>query len=289
MEGALWVILVLMLGGAFVFWRWGSRSRRATELADARAEAQRWYERLGGQLMNLHGDAPAVRQALADAGERYNAAGSQLEQARTPHQLALARETALEGLAYIRAARTAMGIDPGPELPPLAAARGSGQLTREREVNVQGQTFRAGPQPGQGTPYYYPGGRYQGRSVPAGWYSTPWWKTALGTGAGVLGGMLIADALFSPAFADPGYGYDEGYQEGFQDGADYGDNNDGGGDYGDQGGGDQFAGDQGGGDYAGDFSGGGDYASGGGDFGGFGGGDFGGGDFGGGDFGGGDW
>ncbi|MFU8849572.1 hypothetical protein ACNAW0_01055 [Micromonospora sp. SL1-18] len=282
MKAALCLVLVLMLGGAFVFWRWGSRSRRATELGDARAEAQRWYERLGGQLMNLHGDAPAVRQALADAGERYNAAGSQLEQARTQHQFALARETALEGLAYIRAARTAMGIDPGPELPPLAAARGAGMLTKEREVNVQGQTYRAGPQPGNSTPYYYPGGAWQGRQVPAGWYSTPWWKTALGAGAGVLGGMLIADALFSPAFADPGYGYEAGYQEGFQDG--FG----GGQDSGDHGGndfsGDQFTGDQG--DYSGGGdSGGGDY--GGGDFGGFG--DFGGGDFGGGDFGGGDW
>ncbi|MFU8870639.1 hypothetical protein [Micromonospora sp. SL4-19] len=272
MKVALCFVLVLMLGGAFVFWRWGSRSRRATELADARAEAQRWYERLGGQLMNLHGDAPAVRQALADAGERYNAAGSQLEQARTAHQFGLARETALEGLAYIRAARAAMGIDPGPELPPLAAARGAGMLTREREVNVQGQTYRAGPQPGNRTPYYYPGGNWQGRPVPAGWYSTPWWKTALGAGAGVIGGMLIADALFSPAFADPGHGYEAGYQEGFQDG--FGDGQD----YGDQGGndvgGDQFTG------YQGDYPG-----AGGGDFGG---GDFGGGDFGG-DFGGGDW
>ncbi|GAB3945795.1 hypothetical protein GCM10027614_38160 [Micromonospora vulcania] len=248
-------------------------ARRGNELADARAEAQRWYERLGGQLLNLQGDQPAVRQALSDAGERYNAAGSQLEQARTPHQFGLARETALEGLAYIRAARNALGIDPGPELPQLAAARGVGQLTKERQVDVQGQTFRAGPQPGRDTPYYYPGGRYEGRAVPAGWYSTPWWKTALGAGAGVIGGMLIADALFSPAFADPGYGYDAGYQEGFGDGADQA------GDAGDQGGDQDF----GGADQGGDV-GGGDYA--GGDFGG---GDFGGGDFGGGDFGGGDW
>jgi hypothetical protein len=283
MKIALWFVLVLMLGGALMFWRWGSRSRRATELADARADAQRWYERLGGQLMNLHGDAPAVRQALADAGERYNAAGSQLEQARTAHQFALARETALEGLAYIRAARTAMGIDPGPDLPPLAAARGAGTLTKEREVNVQGQTYRAGPQPGNGTPYYYPGGTWQGRRVPSGWYSTPWWKTALGAGAGVLGGMLIADALFSPAFADPGHGYEAGYQEGFQDG--FGDGQD----YGDQGGtdfgGDQFTGDQFTGDQGDRSGGGGDYGA----SGGYGAGDFGGGDFGGGDFGGGDW
>ncbi|MEV6372732.1 hypothetical protein [Micromonospora musae] len=256
MKILLVVVLVAVVVGALVWWRRETAARHARELADVRADAQRWYERLGGQVMNLHGDEPAVRQALVDASERYNAAGSQLEQAATVHQFRLARETALEGLAYARAARIALGIDPGPELPPLTAAAGTGELTRERQVEVQGQTFKAGPQPGRETPYYYPGGRFQGRPVPAGWYSTPWWKTALGAGAGVLGGVLIADALFSPAFADPGYGYEAGYQEGFADGNDFGD--------------------QGGADQGGDF--------GGGDFGG---GDFGGGDFGGGDFGGG--
>ncbi len=210
--------------------------------------------------MNLGGDEPAVRQALADAAERYHAAGSQLEQARSVTQYRLARETAIEGLTYIRAARLALGIDPGPDLPPLAAASGAGQLTVPRQVDVQGQTFKAGPQPGRDTPYYYPGGRMRGRPVPAGWYSTPWWKTALGAGAGVIGGMLIADALFSPSFGDPGYGAEAAGMD--ATGADFG-----GGDFGDPG--------------AGDFSGG-DFS--GGDFGG---GDFGGGDFGGGDFGGG--
>ena len=213
----VWVlVLLVMLVGGVTWWRREATARQARELADARADALRWYERLGGQVLGLRGDEPAVRQALSDAGERYNAAGGQLEQARSAKQYELARETSLEGLAYIRAARSALGLDPGPELPPLAAARGAGSLTREREVNVQGQTFRAGPQPGAGTPYYYPGGRYQGRPVPSGWYSTPWWKTGLAAGAGVIGGMLIADALFSPAFADPGYGYDAGYQEGFR-------------------------------------------------------------------------
>ncbi|MFC0528050.1 hypothetical protein [Phytohabitans kaempferiae] len=245
------VLIVLIAGGAFLLRR-ASAERHARELADARAEAQRWYERLGGQVMNLHGDEPAVRQALVDAGERYTAAGSQLEQARTVRQYALARETALEGLAYARAARLAMGLDPGPDLPPLAAAQGTGQLTVEREVDVQGQHLKAGPRPGSDTPYYYPGGRVQGRPVPAGWYSQPWWKPALAGAAGAVGGLLIFDALFSPAFADPGYGYDAGYAEGFGDGADHA----GGGDYG---------GDYGGGDFGGDA--------------GFGGGDFGGGDF----------
>ena len=257
----LLVVVVLLILGAVVAMRRASAAREQRQLDDARAEAQRWYERLGGQVMNLHGDEPAARQALADASERYNAAGSQLQQARSVKQFELARETALEGLAYVRAARLAMGMDPGPEVPPVAAARGVGQLTRERQVSVQGQEYKAGPQPGADTPYYYPGGRVGGRPVPSGWYSRPIWQTALGAGAGVLGGMLIFDALFSPTFADPGYG--DGYQDGFADAG-----NDG------------------------DFSGGGEDVTasgadfGGGDSGGWGGGDggWGGGDFGGGDF-----
>jgi uncharacterized membrane protein YgcG len=244
----LLVIVLLIIVGAVLFSRRGGAAREQQRLDDARADAQRWYERLGGQVMNLHGDNPAAQQALADAGERYNAAGGQLQQAKTVNQYALARESALEGLAYSRAGRLAMGLDPGPELPPLASAQGAGALTQEREVNVQGHQYRAGPQPGADTPYYYPGGRVQGRPVPAGWYSTPVWKTALGAGAGALGGLLIFDALFSPAFGDSGYG--DGYQDGFDAGNDGGGNDFGGG--GDSGG-DWGGGDFGGGDFGGDF------------------------------------
>ena len=233
----LLLVVVLLVIALVVMWRRGAAGREQRRLDDARADAQRWYERLGGQIMNLHGDDPAARQALADAGERYNAAGGQLQQAKSVNQFALARESALEGLAYARAARVAMGLDPGPDLPPLASAQGTGQLTREREVNVQGQHYKAGPQPGADTPYYYPGGRVQGRPVPAGWYSQPVWRTALGTGAGVLGGLLIFDALFSPGFGDMGYG--DGFQDGYQDAA------------GDFGGGDAGGGDFGGGDFGG--------------------------------------
>jgi hypothetical protein len=258
------------LVGVVVVFSFFGRKRRAQELADAREEALRWYERLGGQVMNLSGgDDPAVKQALVDAGERYNAAGGQLDRATSPKQYELARETALEGLAYVRAARSAMGIDPGPELPALAGQRQAGAITKEREVDVQGQHIKAGPRPGSDTPYYYPGGMVGGRPVPSGWYSQPLWKTALAAGAGAVGSMLLFDALFSPSWGDPGYG--GGFEGMGYDGD--------GGDWGGDGGGD-------GSDYnaAGDFDGGGG-DGGGGDWGG---GDFGGGDFGGGDFGG-DW
>jgi hypothetical protein len=81
-----------------MFWR----RRRERELADAREEALRWYDRLGGQIANLPpGNDPATKQALVDAGERYNAAGAQLDRSDSPKQYELARETALEGLNYI--------------------------------------------------------------------------------------------------------------------------------------------------------------------------------------------
>jgi hypothetical protein len=257
MSFLLILLIVVVVAAVMLMGRRSGASHQQSQLDDARAEAQRWYERLGGQVMNLHADDPAARQALADASERYNAAGGQLQQAKSVRQFELARESALEGLAYVRAARVAMGLDPGPDLPPLASAQGAGRLTREREVNVQGQHYKAGPYPGADMPYYYPGGRIQGRPVPAGWYSTPWWKTALGAGAGVLGGMLIADALFSPSFGDFGYG--DGYGDGFAAGNDYdggfadnGSDFSGAQDFGDAGG-DWGGGDFGGGDFGGDF------------------------------------
>ncbi|GAA1806504.1 hypothetical protein HC028_02805 [Planosporangium flavigriseum] len=252
---AFWLLVLVCVGVLVIFSLFG-RKRREQELADAREEALRWYERLGGQVMNLSaGDNAAAKQALVDAGERYNAAGAQLDRATTPKQYELARETALEGLAYVRGARTALGLDPGPEVPPLAGQRQAGALTQEREVEVQGQHFKAGPRPGRDTPYYYPGGMVQGRPVPSGWYSQPVWKTALAAGAGAIGSMLIFDALLSPAFGDIGYdaGFEQGLdyadQHGWDPGGDGGDG--GGSDFGDFGG--DFGGDWGGGDFGGDW------------------------------------
>jgi len=245
------VLLVILVGGLIggaVLWQRSSLRRAERQLADARADAQRWYDRLGGQVMNLApNNDPAVRQALADAGERYNAAGSQLESSTTTRQYALAGQTAIEGLYHIRAARLGLGVDPGPDLPLTEAQRQNGMVTADREVTVRGEHLKASPQYAQDTPYYYPGGRMQGRRVPAGYYSQPWWRSALATGAGVFGGMLLFDAMFGNDFG----GYDAGYAEGAEayDGDGVGD-----------------AADAGGGFETGDFGGGGDF---GGDFGGF--------------------
>ncbi|MDV3130686.1 DUF1542 domain-containing protein [Mycobacterium sp. 29Ha] len=251
------VVVVVVALGAVVYGAMRASDRRnAASLEDAKADARRVIERLGGQVINLTGTDDASKQALADASERYTAAGSQIEQANTAKQALLAKESALEGLYYVRAARTAMGIDPGPELETLAGQRSAGTVTEDRKVNFEGREIEASPAPSERTPNYYPGGRVAGRPVPAGWYSEPWWKPALVAGAWGVGSMFLFSALFSGM---AGTGYEQGFAEGYDQGFDQG--GDGGGDYADGGGGDfgggdgGWGGDWGGGDFGGDFGG----------------------------------
>ncbi|WP_440899805.1 hypothetical protein [Actinosynnema sp.] len=251
------VLLVVVAGAIFV----SSRNRAAArqrELEDAQADARRWVERLGGQVMSLTGTDTASTQALADASERFTAAGSQMEQAKTVEQCRLVTQTAMEGLYYVRAARTAMGIDPGPELPDLTGQGKAGRVSEDRNVSVEGHSYAASPQPGQHTPHYYPGGVVAGRPVPQGWYSEPWWKPALVAGAWGVGSMLLMSAMFSGRSGVSPDVLNEAYADGYADGAEGAAGGDGGGDTG----GDDFGGgDFGGGDFGG-FDGGGDFGGG---------------------------
>jgi hypothetical protein len=286
MNGFLLVLIILvvvLIGFAVYGSSKASGKRNAASLADAKADARRLIERLGGQVLNLTGTDDASKQAMADASERYTAASSQIDQATTVKQALLAKESAIEGLYYARAARVAMGMDPGPELESLTGQKSAGTVTEDRRVQFEGRDIEASPGPSERTPNYYPGGRVAGRPVPAGWYSEPWWKPALVAGAWGVGSALLFSSLFS-GMGGVGYdaqGFENGYGDGFQDGFDQGQldgGQDGGGDggnWGDGGGGD--GGGWGGGDSGGGWGGG---------DGGWGGGDFGGGDFGGGDFGG---
>ena len=275
MSGTL-VVLILVVVAAIAFLVYSTQKasgrRTAASLADAKADARRTIERLGGQVFNLTGTDDASRQALADASERYTAAGSQIEQATTVRQAQLAKESAVEGLYYARAARVAMGMDPGPELESLTGQRTAGTVTEDRRIEFEGKEIEASPTPSQRTPNYYPGGRVAGRPVPAGWYSEPWWKPALVAGAWGIGSVLLFDAMFS-GMSGVNYdaqGFENGYGDGFQQGFEQGQLD---------GGGDQGQGDGGGWGDQGQDGGGWGGDSGGGDWGG--GGDFGGGDFGG--------
>ncbi|CAM3932300.1 GA module-containing protein [Smaragdicoccus niigatensis] len=218
------LLLVIIGVVAFLVIR-GSQAGNQRELDDAVADARQAIDRLGGQVYNLTGSNDAAKQALSDASERFTAAGSQISQAKSAAQARLAKQTAIEGLYYIRAARTAMGMDPGPHIPELTGQRTAGAVSENRSIAFEGRQIQASPGPSQTTPNYYPGGMVAGRPVPAGWYSEPWWKTALVAGAWGVGSMLLFDALFSGMH---GVGYDQnafadGYQDGFQDASGNGD------------------------------------------------------------------
>ncbi|MFD8497523.1 hypothetical protein [Amycolatopsis sp. NPDC059657] len=252
------VLLVLVVGGGMYLAK-SRAAARQQQLDDAKADARRLMERLGGQVLNLSGTDTASQQALADAAERYNAAGSQMEQAKTIEQARLVKDTAVEGLYYVRAARVAMGMDPGPALPDDAERERAGKVTEYRSVDVEGQHYEASPEAGNNTPYYYPGGRVAGRPVPQGWYSEPWWKPALVAGAWGIGSMFLFSAMFSGMGGiASASAWESGYDAGQADAMDAG----GGGDAGaDMGGGDGGGWDGGGFD-GGGFDGGGDFGGG---------------------------
>ncbi len=260
------VLIVVVVAAASYFSRTNTRKQVTVGVDDAKAEARRWIERLGGQVLSLDGkDNAAAKQALADASERYTAAGSQIEQATTARQAQLAQQTAYEGLYYVRAARTTLGLDPGPDVPPIPGQAQAGAVTEDKKVDVQGHGYQASPNPSDGTPHYYPGGLVAGRPVPRGWYSEPWWRPALTAGVWGAGSYLVASSLFA-GMAGIGGGWDGSYNDGYTDGygagdgADGADGSDGGydsgsdsGDSGDWGGGDGAGGDWdgGGGDWGG--------------------------------------
>lgn len=286
------VLIVVVVAAAAYFSRTNTRKQVTVGVDDAKAEARRWIERLGGQVLSLDGkDNAAAKQALADASERYTAAGSQIEQATTARQAQLAQHTAYEGLYYVRAARTTLGLDPGPDVPPIPGQAQAGAVTEDKKVDVQGHDYQASPNPSDGTPHYYPGGLVAGRPVPRGWYSEPWWRPALMAGVWGAGSYLVASSLFA-GMAGIGGGWDGSYNDGYTDGYAAGDGADGAdgsdgdggtdgadggysgggdsGDGGDWGGADGGGGDWGGADGGGDWGGGGgDWGGGGGDGGGF--------------------
>jgi hypothetical protein len=213
-----------------------------------RADVVSLRDRLAHDVRSLDpGDDPVARQALADASERLQFCTGLLDRARSEGQLRTAWHAAGEGLMAARVVRERLGLDPGP-VPPLPSG-GAPQLDQRARVRVGGTEHVGSPTYEPGRSHHFPGGYYDGRPVPGGWYAVPFWETALLAGAaGMLFGGLAGAA-----------------SDGWDGGSDVG----GGWGSGDVGGGGWGGGDLGGGWGGGDLGGG------------FGGGDFGGGDFGG--------
>jgi hypothetical protein len=197
------IALALLLGVAY--FGYARRRRTQRQLADARAQVVPYYDRLASEISGIDPkDNATARQALADATQRLSSAKRQLTTANSVAQYEQAGHTVLEGLYAARTARTALGLDPGPPLPPITTQTGA-QLDQPREVTVQGQTFQGYPSYMPGAPYFFGGGY----GVPGGWYSVPFWET-------LLVGSVLAGGLGGWG---SGWGaYDAGYDTGFNAG-----------------------------------------------------------------------
>ncbi|MDQ3576627.1 MAG: hypothetical protein M3443_03295 [Actinomycetota bacterium] len=175
------ILLVLLSAGVVllaIYYLGNQRRGRGQALQGRKAAAMSLYNRLGSDVATLDAsDDPYARQALADAAERYNSAGSLFAEADTEGEIAAARRTAIEGLMATRSARERLGLPLGPELPPLDYAYGQPQLTAPKEVSVGDMLVK-------GFPEYRPGARYRyggGGGIPGGWYPTPFWEGSAGS------------------------------------------------------------------------------------------------------------
>ena len=89
------LLLLAVVGGAvyLISTRVGGGSRKQLEqeqLDDALADAKRWTDRLGSQVLNLPGSDTASSQAMADASERFTAASAALADAPSSRRTSLA-------------------------------------------------------------------------------------------------------------------------------------------------------------------------------------------------------
>jgi len=256
-SGALVGVLAVLIaaGGALLFWRRRKTNRvRQESTGGLRAEVDSLYARLGSDVSTLNAGSDAVtQQALVDASERYTATGSLLADSRaTPAVLAQAKRTAIEGIMATRVARQRLGLDLGPDpmpTPPPSAP----QVQGSQPVTIDGQAYTGYGQYQPGAGHYFGGGSYQGRYIPGGWYSRPFWQTA---------------AISAVAFGGLGYALGGGFGGGFgEDGYERDDDGGSGGWGGDDrqnGGGGDWGGGGGGGDWGGGGGGGGDWGGGGG-------------------------
>ena len=201
MNGALLVLIVLVvvaIGLAVYASSKASGKRNAASLDDAKADARRVIERLGGQVLNLTGSDDASKQAH---GRRVRAVHRRVAPRSTrpppPSRRCWPRKARIEGLYYVRAARIAMGMDPGPELESLAGQRSAGTVTEDRRVDFEGREIEASPDAVGAHPELLP--RRPGRRPPGPRRLVL--RAVVEAGAGGrawgLGSVLLFDAMFS--------------------------------------------------------------------------------------------
>jgi hypothetical protein len=162
------------------------------ELAALRAEVASVQARLAADIDNLQpGDDPVNKQALADASERYTAAGALMSTANTVGELQVAKRIAVEGVTATRIVRQRQGLPLGSDLPDTGVAT----VGSPTPVVHDGQEHVAYPDYHPDRPHFFGGGTIAGTPAPAGYYRTPFWKKAAAIGGAVVAGDVLGNAL----------------------------------------------------------------------------------------------
>ena len=159
------------------------RHKTDERLAAAKADVDSLLQRLSRDVSTLDdGGDPVNRQALADAGERYETAQVQYGKSESVSELLVARSIAVEGIQSTRAVRTRLGFDPGPEPAPAPVANAA---TEEHHSWTQGLM----------------GGNGGGSVLAAG---------AAGGLLGLIGGSLLGEGMGGGEWGDGDGGFDGG-------------------------------------------------------------------------------
>lgn len=166
-------------------------ARKQDQIDAVRAEVSALQARLAADIANLNaGEDPVNKQAMVDAGERYNAAGSLLDTAKSPGELLVAKRVVIEGLTATRIVRERLGLPLGAALPDFDAT-----VNEPTPIVHDGQEHVAYPGYHPERPHFFGGGMVDGTQAPAGYYKTPFWKKAAAIGGAVVAGDLIGNAL----------------------------------------------------------------------------------------------
>lgn len=113
----LFLLIVLALLALAAWWISREWSGNVERVARAKSEVRGYLDRMSSELVLLDPDNDAALDALSEAVDRLDTARTQLAAATTFGQVRIARETSRSGLYFIRKARAAMGLDPGPPIP----------------------------------------------------------------------------------------------------------------------------------------------------------------------------
>ena len=149
----------------------------------AKADVDSLLQRLGRDVSTLDdGGDPVNRQALADAGERYETAQVQFGKSESVAELLVARSIAVEGIQSTRAVRSRLGFDPGPDPTPAPVAQAPAEEHHSWTESLMG---------GQGG----------GSALAAG---------AAGGLLGLIGGSILGDAMDGGDWGGGGFGGGDG-------------------------------------------------------------------------------